>query len=230
MKRILLKISGEAFSWKDSAIDISEAKKLWIFIKYFKDSWYEIAIVVWGWNIYRGSKLIQAWLSPSDSHSMSMLSTVFNAVTLKNTLQDLGESAVVLDALHVKFLENYTSEKWKKYLVDWTIVICSSGTWNPFFTTDTTWVLRALELNCDAIIKLTKVDGVYDKDPLRYPDAKYYPEISYNNFLAQDLQVFDATWIILARDNHLPIFVSKIADKDTLVNILNWKKSWSKIF
>ena len=230
MRRILFKISGEAFSGDIWAIDMSSAKKVWEFIEYFYREWYEIAIVVWWWNIYRGSKLIAAWMRPSDSHSMSMLSTVFNAVTLKNILQELKISCVVLDALQVEFLEAYTSEKWKTYLSNRHIVICSSWTWNPFFTTDTAWVLRALELECDGVIKLTKVDGVYNKDPLIHSDAIHYPEISYDDFIAQNLQIFDTTWIILARDNHLPVFVSKLDDRQASSDILEGRVAGTKIF
>jgi len=230
MKRILLKISGEAFSWPEGSIDISLARKLWDFLQNFFQKWYQIAIVVWGGNIYRGSKLISWWLSPTDSHSMSMLSTVFNAVTLKNILIERSVPSVVLDALDVRFLEQYTSDKWKKYLNEGKIVICSSGTWNPYFTTDSAWVLRALELDCEAIIKLTKVDGVYDRDPMQYKDAVYISEISYDDFLQKKLQVFDAAWIVMARDNKLPLFISKISDIWALENILNWWVAGSKIF
>lgn len=230
MKRILLKISWEAFSWNDGAIDMSEAQKLWDFIGHFFSKWYQIAIVVWGGNIYRGSKLITWWLSPTDSHSMSMLSTVFNAVTLKNILSEHNISSVVLDALDVRFLEWYTSEKWKKYLEEGKIVICSSGTWNPYFTTDTAWVLRALELDCEATVKLTKVDGVYDRDPMKYDDAMHFSEISYDEFLEKKLQVFDAAWIVMARDNHLPIYVSKFGDISALEKILSGQQAGTKIF
>ena len=230
MKRILLKISWEAFSWSEWAIDISKAQELWDFISEFHGQGYQIAIVLGGGNIYRGSKLIEAWLNPTDSHSMSMLSTVFNAVTFRNILDQLDIESAVLDALHVEFLQTYTSETWKKYLQEGKIVICSSGTGNPFFTTDTTWVLRALELNCEAVIKLTKVDGVYSKDPLKYDDAERFSQISYNDFIAKDLQVFDTTGIILARDNHLPLYVSKIGDISALRDILSWKQAGTKIF
>ncbi|MCH8518759.1 uridine monophosphate kinase [Candidatus Gracilibacteria bacterium] len=230
MKRILLKISGEAFSSNEEAIDIRNAKKVAEFIAHFYTQGYEIAIVLGGGNIYRGSKLIAGGLKASDSHSMSMLSTVFNAVTLKNTLQDIGMSAVVLDALHVEFLESYTSEKGKNYLKQGNIVICSSGIGNPFFTTDTTGVLRALELECEIVVKLTKVDGVYDKDPIKYSDAIYYSEISCDDFLQRNLQVFDATGIILARDNKLPLYISKIGDIEAFTSILLGKKAGTKIF
>lgn len=230
MKRILLKISGEAFSWPEGSIDISRARELWVFLQYFSQKWYQIVIVVWGGNIYRGSKLICWGLAPTDSHSMSMLSTVFNAVTLKNILIEYDISSVVLDALSVKFLESYTSQKWKKYLSEGKIVICSSGTGNPYFTTDSAWVLRGLELDCEAVIKLTKVDGVYDRDPMKYDEAMHFSEISYDEFLEKKLQVFDATWIVMARDNNLPLFVSKIGDIWALENILNWQWAGTKIF
>lgn len=207
-----------------------ETQKIGKFIKEVHNSWCETVIVIWGGNIYRWSKLISAWLNPTDSHSMSMLSTVFNAVTLKSALQKLNIKTVVMDALHVEFLEKYTSEKWKKYLREWSTIICSSWTGNPFFTTDTTWVLRALELDCEAIIKLTKVDGVYSKDPLKYDDAKHFAEISYNEFVAKNLQVFDMTGIILARDNKIPIYITKIGDIQSVKNILHGKSAGSKIF
>lgn len=230
MKRILLKISWEAFCWEHQNLDIDNITKIAEFISHFYNQGYQLAIVIWGGNIYRGSKLIAQWLNPCDSHSMSMLSTVFNALTLKNTLENIWLDTVVLDALHIKFLETYTHTRWKKYLQQWKILICSSGTWSPFFTTDTTGVLRALELQCEAVIKLTKVDGVYNKDPLLYDDAIYFPEIRYDDFLHKNLQVFDATGIIMARDNRLPIYVSKFWDIDALETILKNKKAGTKIF
>lgn len=161
---------------------------------------------------------------------MSMLSTVFNAVTLKNILQEKEIECVILDALHVEFLQDYTSEKGKKYLRERKIVILSSGTGNPFFTTDTNAVLRALELDCEAVFKLTKVDGVYDNDPMKYPEAQYIAEISPDEFLRQDLKIFDQTGIIMARDAKLPIYVSKLGDLNVLQDILSGGKKGTKIF
>lgn len=228
MKRILLKISWEAFSGKQGLLDIWAAEKLWEMISELKKWGYQIAIVVWGGNIYRGSKLIAWWLSAADSHSMSMLSTVFNAVTLKNILEKQNISSYVLDALWVEFLERYTSSLWKKYLSEEAIVICSSGTGNPYFSTDTAGVLRALELDCEACIKLTKVDGVYSADPTTYPEAEYFPDITCDDFLSQKLWVFDHTGIILARENHLPLFIAKLWDREVLSDILSSQKRTSK--
>ena len=230
MKRVLLKISGEAFSGSNNSIDMSAANTVANMIEQLDVGGYELAIVVGGWNIYRGSKLIAAGLTPADSHNMSMLSTVFNAMTLQNVLNNRGVESLVLDALHIEFLQDYTSEKWKKYLNQGKIVILSSGTGCPYFSTDTGAVLRALELDCEAVIKLTKVDGVYDKDPMKYEDALFISEISGNDFIAQNLQVFDQTGIILARDNTLPIFVTKLDDYKSLEKIILGKQAGTKIF
>ena len=194
MKRILLKISGEALSSESLAIDPVKAESVAQMIQDIKKTWLELVIVLGGWNIYRWSKLISAGLNPADSHNMSMLSTVFNGVTLKNFLEKIWEDVVVMDALHVEFLETYSSIWAKKYVEQWKIVICSSGTGAPFFTTDTGWVLRALETNCDAMIKLTQVDGVYDSDPKTNPAAKKYESISYDEFLAQDQHSHLQVW------------------------------------
>lgn len=231
MKRILLKISGEAFQWSsDRWLDLNAARKVAILIQEIRDQGKEIAIVVWGGNIYRGSKLIESGLNSADSHNMSVLSTVFNAMVLKNVLAEINIESVVLDALHIEFLEKYTSFGGKKQLQKWKVLILSSWIGIPYFSTDTASVIRALELQCEAIIKLTKVDGVYDKDPLKYTDAKKYDELSYDKFLQKDLKVFDQTGIILARDNTLPIFVTKLDDMKALRDIIFWEKAGTKIF
>ncbi len=231
MKRILLKISGEAFQWNAGTwLDLIASRQIAALIQNVRYEGKEIAIVVWGWNIYRGSKLIQAWLNPADSHNMSVLSTVFNAMTLKNVLAELDIESVVLDALHIEFLEAYTYHKWRKYLEKWKVVILSSGMGVPYFSTDTAGVIRALELQCEALIKLTKVDGVYDKDPLKYPKARRFESLSYDEFLGKDLKVFDQTGIILARDNNIPIYISKLDDIQALRKILDGWSAGSKIF
>ena len=221
MKRILLKISGEAFQGtSDRWLDLIASRQVAALIQNVRDQGKEIAIVVWGGNIYRGTKLIEAGLNPADSHNMSVLSTVFNAMTLKNVLAELDIESVILDALHIEFLEAYTSHKWKKYLEKGKVVILSSGIGVPYFSTDTAGIIRALELRCEAVIKLTKVDGVYDKDPLKHSSAVRFDEISYDDFLQQNLKVFDHTGIILARDNEIPLYVSQLRDMKTLSSIL----------
>ncbi len=229
MKRILLKISGEALSSDSLAIDPNKAHKLAAMIQEIKKTGIELVIVLWGGNIYRGSSLIAAGVNPADSHNMSMLSTVFNAVSLKNFLDKIGVASIVMDALWVEFLETYSAMKARKSILSGEIVICSSGTGTPFFTTDTGWVVRALETNCDAMIKLTQVDGVYDSDPKKNPDAKKFETISYDEFIAQNLQVLDQTGVIMARDNNLPIYVAALWDTQQIIDLIAGKNIGTKI-
>jgi len=229
MKRILLKISGEALSSEWWSIDPWAATELAEMIHKIKKTGLELVLVLGGGNIYRGSNLIAAGVDPADSHNMSMLSTVFNAVTLKNFLEKLWESVEVMDALQVEFLQTYTAMTARKYIDEWKIVIASSGGGTPFFTTDTTGVLRALELHCDAMIKLTKVDGVYESDPVKNPDAKKIDALSYNEFITKDLKVLDQTAIIMARDNNLPIYVTKLGNIENITSIVSGKTSGTKI-
>jgi len=212
MKRILLKISGEALSDASGSISSKKADDLARKIAHLQSS-FELVLVFGGGSIYRGSKLIEAWVDPADSHNMSMLSTVFNALTMKNFIEKHDERVVIMDALHVEFLETYKAVNAREIIDEWDIVICSSGWGTPFFTTDTTWVLRALELHCDCMIKLTKVDGVYDSDPEKNSDAKKIDELSYDEFISQNLKVLDQTAIIMARDNALPIYVTSLENE-----------------
>lgn len=229
MKRILLKISGESLSQDWMSIHPEKAQELAKMIWEIKALWYQLVIVLWGGNIYRGSNLIQAWVNPADSHNMSMLSTVFNGVTLKNFLAKIRVESVVMDALHVEFLESYSAMKAREYLDAGKIVISTSGWGTPFFTTDTAGVLRSLELDCEAMFKLTQVDGVYDNDPKTYPDAKRYETLSYSDFISQDLKVLDQTAIIMARDNKLPIYVTQLWNIENIKLVIEGKGLFTKI-
>lgn len=230
MKRILLKISGEALSSQDMAIDPNKVEKLATMILDIKNKWIELVLVLGGWNIYRWSTLIKSGVDATDSHNMSMLSTVFNAVTLKNFLEKQGAEVRVMDALHVEFLETYKATQARQYVSEGKIVITSSWTGGPFVTTDTTWVLRALETHCDCMIKLTKVDGVYDSDPVIHPTAKKIDTLSYDDFIAQNLKVLDQTGIIMARDNKLPIYVTSLEKVEDIFSIIEWKPAGTKIY
>jgi len=229
MKRILLKISGEALSGEWLSIHPDQAASLAAMISEVRSTGIELVLVLGGWNIYRWSNLITAGVDPADSHNMSMLSTVFNAVTFKNFLEKQGEQVEVMDALHVEFLEKYSAMQARKYIQEGKIVIASSWGGTPFFTTDTTWVLRALELHCDAMIKLTKVDGVYDSDPVTNTSAKKIDSLTYDEFIAQDLKVLDQTAIIMARDNILPLYVTELWKTENILSILNNKSVGTKI-
>ncbi len=228
--RVLLKISGEAFSWENQKwFDSQHVQNIVEMIQNVQQKGHEIGIVVWWGNIYRGSNLIEAGVDSADSHNMSMLSTVFNGVTLQSFLHKSGISARVFDALGVEFVPRYISQEAKRSLDSWDVVICTSGTGTPYFSTDTAGVVRALELDCQALIKLTKVDGVYDSDPKTNPQAQKIDEISYSDFLQQDLKVFDQTGIIMARDNELPLYVCQMWDMTALESILSGGEAGTKI-
>jgi len=229
MKRILLKISGEALSSDELAICPNKTAQLAEMICEIQNTGIQLAIVLgWG-NIYRGSNLISAGVNPADSHNMSMLSTVFNAVTLKNFLWKIWVKSRVMDALGVEFIQRYSSILARESIENGEIVICTCGTGTPFFTTDTGWVVRALEINCDAMIKLTQVDGVYDSDPKSNPNAQKFDTISYDDFIAKNLKVLDQTGVIMARDNSLPIFVTALWNTQEILDLIAGKKVGTKI-
>ncbi len=223
--RILLKISGEALKWiVDFWIDSEYTKQVAKLISDIKKQNIELAIVVWWWNIYRWSDLIASWVDASDSHNLSMLSTVFNWVVLKNFLEKAWLQAVVMDPNGIKFVEEYDKDKARKYLENDKVVICTWWTWNPYFTTDTWWVLRSLELKCDMMIKATKVDGVYDSDPVTNPSAKFFEEISYDEIIKQNLKVMDQTAVSLAKEAGLELRVVNLSKKGAVLNVIKWKK------
>lgn len=229
--RILLKISWDAFSgdswfW----IDSSSASKLAKKIKKVYDTWVEIIIVLGWWNIYRWKDLILSWVNPADSHNMSMLSTVFNWITLKNFLSEKWLDSIVLDSLWIKFLEKYNKDNAIGYLESKKIVICVWWTWNPYFTTDSGGVLRALETKCDFMIKATKVDWVYDKDPMKYKDAKFIKSISFDEFISKNLKVLDPMSVALAKDNSFHIRVINLSKKDSILNVVEGKKEGTLIY
>lgn len=228
--RILLKISGEALKWeKEFWIDSDFTKSVVKIIKEIYDKWVQIAIVIWWWNIYRWSNLIASWVNASDSHNLSMLSTVFNWVVLKNFLEKEWIDSVVMDPNWIKFVENYSKNNALEYLKSWKIVICTWWIGNPYFTTDTGWVLRSLELNCDMMIKATKVDWIYDKDPMKYDDAAFFENISYEDVINMNLKILDQTAVSLAKDNNLIIKVVNLSKNKAVLNAIEGKNEWSTI-
>lgn len=228
--RVLLKISWEALKWeKEFWIDPDFTKDVVWKIKEIYNKWIELAIVVWWGNIYRWSNLIASWVNSSDSHNLSMLSTVFNWVVLKNFLEKQWIDSIVMDPNWIKFVEDYSKNKALEYLKSWKIVICTGWTWNPYFTTDTWWVLRSLELECDMMIKATKVDWIYDKDPMKYGDAIFFDNISYDEVIKMNLRILDQTAVSLANENKLIIKVVNLSKKWAILNAIEGKNEWSTI-
>lgn len=228
--RVLLKISGEALKWKkEFGFDELMIEKVAWMIKEIKEKWVWLAIVIWWWNIYRGWNLIEAWVNPSDSHNLSMLSTVFNWVVLKNFLEKIWIDSVVMDPNWIKFVQTYNKDQAKRYIDDWIITIFTGWTWNPYFSTDTGWVLRALELDCDFMIKATRVDWVFDSDPEKNKDAKFYQEITYHEILAQELKVMDLSAIDIAKNNNLVLKVANLFKPWAIISVINEEKEWTTI-
>ncbi|MCX7966269.1 MAG: UMP kinase [Syntrophorhabdaceae bacterium] len=220
--RILLKLSGEALMGRFSfGIDPETIKGICAQIKEIKELGVEIGIVVGGGNIYRGLRAEAQGINRVTGDYMGMLATVFNSIALQNILENSGIETRVLSALYIdKITESYSVRKAKDYLERGMIVIFASGTGNPYFTTDTTAALRGIETSCNVLLKATKVDGIYDKDPVGNPDAKFYKKITYKEYLEKNLKVMDATAITLCMENRLPVIVFNIKGKNNLKRII----------
>ena len=208
-KKILLKLSGEALMGEQefgisSDVITSYAKQ----IKEIVDLGVEVSIVIGGGNIFRGISGAAQGVDRVTGDHMGMLATVINSLALQNSIEKLGVPTRVQTAIEMpKVAEPFIKRRAQRHLEKGRVVIFGAGTGNPYFTTDTAAALRAIEMETDVVIKATKVDGIYDKDPVKYPDAKKYQTVTYNEVLAKDLKVMDATAISLCRENKLPIIV-----------------------
>jgi len=230
VKKVLLKISWESLKWKkDFGFDNDNLEKLSEMIAEIKQTWVWIWIVVGGWNIYRGSNLIEAWVNPADSHNLSMLSTVFNWVVLKNFLEKKWLEVVVMDANNLHFVELYNKDRAKKFINEWKIVIFVWWTSNPYFSTDTAGVLRALELWCEFMVKATRVDWVYDSDPEKNKNAKFFEEISYDEIIKNNLRVMDLSAIDIAKNNNLTLKVVNLFKTWAMLRAVQWEKEGTLI-
>ena len=177
-------------------------------IKEISDLGVEVSIVIGGGNIFRGISGAAQGVDRVTGDHMGMLATVINSLALQNSIEKLGVPTRVQTAIEMpKVAEPFIKRRAQRHLEKGRVVIFGAGTGNPYFTTDTAAALRAIEMETDVVIKATKVDGIYDKDPVKYPDAKKYETVTYNEVLAKDLKVMDATAISLCRENKLPIIV-----------------------
>ena len=208
-KKILLKLSGEALMGDQefgisSDVIASYAKQ----IKEIVDLGVEVSIVIGGGNIFRGISGAAQGVDRVTGDHMGMLATVINSLALQNSIEKLGVPTRVQTAIEMpKIAEPFIKRRAQRHLEKGRVVIFGAGTGNPYFTTDTAAALRAIEMETDVVIKATKVDGIYDKDPVKFADAKKYETVTYNEVLAKDLKVMDATAISLCRENKLPIIV-----------------------
>ena len=229
--RILLKISGESLVGESSfGLDFKMVNNIANEIKEVFESKHQICLIIGGGNIYRGIKGASEGVDRSTSDYMGMLATMINALLMQSALEKIDVPTRVQTAISMsQIAEPYIRRKAIRHLEKNRIVIFASGTGNPFFTTDTAAALRASEMNCSMIIKATKVDGIYDKDPLINQDAKFFKEISYIDVLNKNLKVMDSTAISLARESKIPIIVTNLNVKHSILNAIRGVGKFSKI-
>tara|TARA_Y100000768_G_scaffold83265_1_gene59386 strand:- start:272 stop:976 length:705 start_codon:yes stop_codon:yes gene_type:complete len=222
-KRILLKLSGEVLAGsRKYGIDPLVANKIAKIIKKVKKTNVELAIVIGGGNIFRGISVSAKGMDRVAADYLGMLATVMNSVALQSELEKMNCDTRVMSALSITQLaEPYIRRRATRHLEKGRVVICAGGTGNPYFTTDTAAVLRAIEINADIIIKGTKVDGVYTADPFVDKSAKKYGSISYKEVIDKELKVMDLTAITLCKENNLPIGVLKIINENSLIDFLD---------
>ena len=221
-KRILIKMSGEALLGELShGIDPKIISTIARQIVEVKELGVDVAIVIGGGNIFRGGQAAAEGMDRSTADYMGMLATVINSMALQNGLEAFGLQTRVQSAIEVETVaEPFIKRRAIRHLEKGRVVIFAGGTGNPYFTTDTAGVLRAMEIGVDILFKATKVDGIYDKDPVTNPDAKKYKELSYNDFLRQHLKVMDATAVTLCQENNLPILVFNLLVEGNIMRAL----------
>lgn len=220
--RVLLKVSGEALMGEGNyGIDIATVDRIAADVKEAADSGTQICMVIGGGNIFRGLAGAAKGIDRATADYMGMLATVMNALAMQAALERTGLASRVQSAIPMSSVcEPYIRRRAIRHMEKGRAVIFAAGTGNPFFTTDTAAALRAAEMNCDAMLKATQVDGVYSADPKKYPDAVRYESLSYHEVLARDLAVMDASAISLSRENGIPILVFSLHDKGALARVL----------
>ena len=220
--RILLKISGEALLG-DSQFGLNIKTITYIaneIKEVYKDN-YQICLIIGGGNIFRGIEGSSEGIDRSTSDYMGMLATVINALSMQSALEKIDVPTRVQSAIAMsQIAEPYIRRKAIRHLEKKRIVIFAAGTGNPFFSTDTAAALRASEMNCAMIVKGTKVDGIYDKDPIIHKDANFYKNISYIEVLNKNLRVMDSTAISLAKESKIPIIVTNLSTKNSMLNAI----------
>jgi uridylate kinase len=221
-KRVILKVTGEIFGGAEKyGIDGPTIRSFAEEIKDVKALGCEMALVIGGGNIFRGAQLSEGGMERATADYMGMLATVINSLALQDALEKLGVSTRVMSAIEMRQVaEPYIRRRATRHLEKGRVVIFAGGTGNPYFTTDTTASLRAMEIGAEVILKATKVPGVYDADPLKHEGAKMYGRLSYIEVLNKELKVMDSTAISLCMDNHLPIVVFNLMEKGNIKRVV----------
>ena len=222
-RRVLLKVSGEALMGSGQyGIDVGTVDRIAADVKAAIAAGSEVCMVIGGGNIFRGLSGAAKGIDRSTADYMGMLATVMNALAMQAALERSGVPSRVQSAIPMSTVcEPYIRRRAIRHMEKGRVVIFAAGTGNPFFTTDTAAALRAAEMNCDALLKGTQVDGVYSADPKKVKDAVRYDSLSYHEVLARDLQVMDAAAISIARENKIPILVFSIQETGSLPLVLS---------
>ncbi len=218
-RRILVKLSGEALMGEgDYGLDPGFLRRIAGEVRSVRELGIEIALVVGGGNLFRGAGLARAGMDRVTGDQMGMLATVMNSLALQDALESIGVATRVMSAVRInQVCEDYIRRRAVRHLEKGRVTIFAAGTGNPFFTTDTAASLRAIEIEADLLLKATKVDGIYDADPVTNREARRYDRLTYDQVLDQRLNVMDATSIVLCRDHRLPLRVFNLNDPGALV-------------
>lgn len=221
-KRILLKLSGEALQGEEGfGIDPSILDRMALEIKELIEMGVEVGVVLGGGNLFRGAKLAKAGMNRVVGDHMGMLATVMNGLAMRDSLFRADVNAKLMSAFQLNGIcDTYNWSEAIKMLREGRVVIFSAGTGSPFFTTDSAACLRGIEIEADVVLKATKVDGVYDKDPAKNPDAVLYKTLSYNEVIEKELQVMDLAAFTLARDHGMPIRVFNMGKAGALKKVI----------
>jgi uridylate kinase len=222
-KRILLKLSGEALMGPDrGGIHPPTLDAIAEEVKELAGLGVELALVIGGGNIFRGLAASAKGMDRASADYMGMLATVMNSLALQDALERKGVVTRVQSAIEMQALaEPYIRRRAVRHLEKGRVVIFGAGTGNPYFTTDTAAALRAMEIHAEVLLKATKVDGIYDKDPMKHPDAVRYEQITYLEAIQKQLNVMDMTALSLCRDNHLPIIVFDMTKSGNVLRVVN---------
>ncbi len=221
-QRILVKLSGEALlGAADYGIDPLMLKRVAGELRDVQQLGNQVAVVVGGGNIFRGAGLARAGMDRITADQMGMLGSVMNALAMQDALEQLGVYARVMSAIRInEVCEDYIRRRAVRHLEKGRVVICAAGTGNPFFTTDTAASLRAIEIEASLLLKATKVNGIYSDDPLKNPNARHYPRLTFDQVLAERLNVMDATAIVMCRDHKLPLRVFNLNTQGDMLRIM----------
>ena len=183
-----------------------------------------MALVVGGGNIFRGAGLAEAGIDRVTGDNIGMLATVINSLAIQDAIEKLDVQCRVMSAVRINQIsEDYIRRRAIRHLEKGRIVIFAAGTGNPFFTTDTAASLRAIEINADMVLKATKVNGVYDQDPIKNKDAKLFKKLSYNEVIKKELKVMDTTAVVLCKENNIPLRIFNMLEKNSLIKIIDGK-------